>query len=168
MKAHPSSDRLDLIVPSFAVWSRSSTSRDSLFTFTFALTGGSNTAGEKRGPSFSVLTTGLRKFPRSCSQVLSTSCASVPFVAKERDLERLRHVSILNEFLDEGFGILMEAPKSFADHVFSNAKSMGVDLHTRSGHVPDTKMRLLLMDEYFVIAEGFTIDRINTSEPVIR
>ncbi|MEK7856438.1 MAG: hypothetical protein AAB288_10130, partial [Acidobacteriota bacterium] len=40
----------------------------------------------------------------------------------------------LEELLDEGFGILMDAPKSFADQVLSIAKSVGVDLHTRPGN----------------------------------
>ncbi len=74
----------------------------------------------------------------------------------------------LDELLNEGFGILMDAPKSFADQVLSIAELVGVELHTRSGLLPDKKMQLLLMNEHFVIAEGFTIERINTADPVIR
>lgn len=74
----------------------------------------------------------------------------------------------LDEFLDGGFGILMDAPKSFTDRVLSIAELAGVDLHIRSGTAPCSKMQLLLMDEHFVIAEDFTIERINTGEPAKR
>lgn len=66
----------------------------------------------------------------------------------------------LEEFLDGGFGILIEAPRSFAQKVISIAKSVGVDLHTRPGNVSNRPLQLLLMDKYFTIAAGFRVDKL--------
>ena len=69
----------------------------------------------------------------------------------------------LDEFLDGGFGILMEAPISFSARVLSIAQSVGINLHSRPGKARVMRLQLLLMDEYFTIAESFRISRIDES-----
>lgn len=65
------------------------------------------------------------------------------------------------EFFDEGFGIMMDSPRSFTKRVLAIAQAEGVDLHIQPGAPKDKVPQLMLLGEFFVIADGFRVERCN-------
>jgi len=64
--------------------------------------------------------------------------------------------------LEKPYGILMEAPLSYAEAVVEAAERSGVDLFIRNYHKSrDENMpRVLVLDEWFVIADDFRVERV--------
>ena len=64
--------------------------------------------------------------------------------------------------LEKPYGILMEAPLSYAEAVVEAAEKIGVDLFIRNYRKSrDENMpRILVLDEWFVIADDFRVERV--------
>jgi hypothetical protein len=64
--------------------------------------------------------------------------------------------------LEKPYGILMEAPLSYAEAVVEAAERIGVDLFIRNYHKKrDENMpRVFVLDDWFVIADDFRVERI--------
>jgi hypothetical protein len=65
----------------------------------------------------------------------------------------------LNEFLKESYGILMEAPKSFAEAAIQEGERSGVELTMLERYEPKGICpQVLLFDESYVIADDFRLE----------
>ena len=68
----------------------------------------------------------------------------------------------LGQFIEESFGILMVAPKSYAKAVIEAAKKCKVKLIMDDGRDPQKPFpQVLLFDNWYVIADGFRIEEIS-------
>jgi hypothetical protein len=69
------------------------------------------------------------------------------------------------KFIEKGYGILMEAPKPYVDAVAESAKSCAVELVAGKSRIPVAPLaQVLLMDEMYVIADGFRIEEVIKKE----
>jgi len=67
----------------------------------------------------------------------------------------------LDKFLEESYGILIEAPKSFAEAVMRAAERSGVKLTMLERHEPKGIFpRVLFLDERYIIADDFRVGRV--------
>jgi hypothetical protein len=65
----------------------------------------------------------------------------------------------LNTFLEESYGIFVEAPKSLAEALWQAGERSGVKLTMLERHKPkDIFPRVLLLDSWYVIADDFRIE----------
>lgn len=64
--------------------------------------------------------------------------------------------------LEKPYGILMEAPLSYAKAVVEAAEGIGVDLFIRNYHKlrNENMPHVLVLDEWFVIADDFRVERV--------
>jgi hypothetical protein len=67
----------------------------------------------------------------------------------------------LDEFLAKNYGILMYAPKTYAEAVVEMAEKIGVNLILRSRREQDGSPSVILFDEKFVVADDFRIQYID-------
>lgn len=61
----------------------------------------------------------------------------------------------LDKFLEKSYGVLVSAPKSFAEAVIKAGERSDVELVLREGYDQKGKWCVLLFDDWFVIAESF-------------
>ena len=64
--------------------------------------------------------------------------------------------------LEKPYGVLMVAPLSYAEAVVEAAERSGVDLFVRNYSKPreENTLRVLVLDEWFVIADDFRVERV--------
>lgn len=64
--------------------------------------------------------------------------------------------------LEKPYGILMEAPLSYAQAVVEAAEGIGVDLFIRNYHKArnENMPRVLVLDEWIVVADEFRVERV--------
>jgi hypothetical protein len=77
-----------------------------------------------------------------------------------RSVEHYNFMS-LDKFLAESYGILMEAPKSYAEAALQAGERSGVKLTLRERYEPKGKLpHVLLLDEWYIVADDFTVERV--------
>jgi len=72
-----------------------------------------------------------------------------------RRLERYFNSMGLNEFLDKSYGLMMSAPASFVEMVIDVAKINGVEINVLPGLKVQGKPQVLLLNNYYVVADSF-------------
>jgi hypothetical protein len=61
----------------------------------------------------------------------------------------------LDQFLERAYGVLMTAPKSFAQNVIDLGPAFAVELFLRNERTPQGKFKVLLIDDLYVVANDF-------------
>ena len=82
-----------------------------------------------------------------------------------RSLDRYLNLP-LETFLEKPYGLLMTAPRTFAELVAGSARSMGVRLFLHEGCTRSDNPKVLIMDSDFVIANEFGVELSGSAEKI--
>ena len=85
--------------------------------------------------------------------------AAAKVFGKWRSVDRYLNLP-LEEFLKKSYGLLMIAPETFARLAAERAEELGVRLIVHDGQTDDGSPPALILDENFVIANEFRVERL--------
>ncbi len=72
----------------------------------------------------------------------------------------------LETFLEKPYGLLMTAPKTFAEFLANSAGDIGVRLILHKGHRPNGNPKVLIIDADYVIADEFVVEVSRSAEKI--